>query len=105
MVLLRFWLFKGQIRKLVNDVQVKTVLVALLGLCRQTVIMCWSLVEIDGLRPQVEVRVRAKVRRKGAAVGAGLRRRSTTKVAGCVVGGPPGGLPGARPDRCTGVVG
>lgn len=45
--------------------QVKKVLVAVLGLCRETVIMGWALVESDGLRPRVEVQVRAKVRRRG----------------------------------------
>ena len=43
--------------------RVKNVLMAVLGLCRETVIGSWEL--HDGQRPRLEVRIRAKVRRRG----------------------------------------
>ncbi|MBK5224032.1 MAG: transposase family protein [Acidimicrobiia bacterium] len=43
--------------------RVKKVLMAVLGLCRETVVRSWEL--HDGERPRLEVRIRAKVRRRG----------------------------------------
>jgi len=44
-------------------VRVKKVLIAVLGLCRETVIRCWEL--HDGDRPRLEVWLRMRVRRRG----------------------------------------
>jgi transposase len=46
-----------------NGVRVKKLLTAMLGLCRETVVMFWEV--HDGDRPRLEVRVRVKVRRRG----------------------------------------
>ncbi len=43
--------------------RVKKVLIAVLGLCRETVIRCWEL--HDGDRPRIEVGLRMRVRRRG----------------------------------------
>jgi len=44
-------------------VRVKKVLIAMLGLCRETVVCCWEL--HDGERPRIEVGLRMRVRRRG----------------------------------------
>jgi transposase len=59
---LRFRLFNGW-RRGENGVRVKKVLMAVLGLCRETVIRAWKL--HDGDRPRVEVWLRVKARRRG----------------------------------------
>ncbi|MDQ3544442.1 MAG: ISL3 family transposase [Actinomycetota bacterium] len=43
--------------------RVKKVLIAMLGLCRETVVCCWEL--HDGERPRIEVGLRTRVRRRG----------------------------------------
>ena len=43
--------------------RVKKVLIAMLGLCRETVVRCWEL--HDGERPRIEVGLRMRVRRRG----------------------------------------
>jgi transposase len=59
---LRFRLFEGW-RRGENGVRVKKVLMAVLGLCRETVVVAWALAEGD--RPRVEVWLRLKARRRG----------------------------------------
>ena len=43
--------------------RVKKVLIAMLGLCRETVVRCWEL--HDGERPRIEVGLGTRVRRRG----------------------------------------
>jgi hypothetical protein len=45
-------------------VRVKKVLMALLGLCRETVVRSWALHD-DGVRPRVVVWLRTRSRRRG----------------------------------------
>jgi transposase len=59
---LRFRLFNGW-RRGGHGVRVKKVLMAVLGLCRETVLRAWEL--HDGERPLVEVWLRVKARRRG----------------------------------------
>jgi transposase len=59
---LRFRLFNGWQRG-GHGVRVKKVLMAMLGLCRETVVRGWEL--RDGDRPRVEVWLRTKARRRG----------------------------------------
>jgi transposase len=59
---LRFRLFEGW-RRGENGVRVKKVLTAVLGLCRETVVLAWEL--SDGDRPLLKVWLRLKTRRRG----------------------------------------
>lgn len=67
---LRFRLFNGW-QQGENGVRVKKVLMAVLGLCRETVIRSWEL--HDGNRPHLEVWVRSKARRLGRCGRCGQR--------------------------------